>query len=260
VTPTAAVPDKCARDCRSLRAARYSLLDVEAFPWERRGELGFVRAFADNLVLSIRAPGRFYALEPRAASFWPAVAYGFVFELVVALATFAYAKTVGEAEMKSALAPLYPQIEEVLPDATAKLDTLLGTSAWASLLLCPIGYLLQVFSFAAVTWVGLRIARGLHTSFGHLVRLLAYANWVRVFGLLGTTDDLVLSFTGALLSLGVGSYVWVVLVRSSQRIDLQRTILASVYGTLVALVVGCVCAVPPAVLFAVWLVSKLAPH
>jgi hypothetical protein len=61
---------------------------------------------------------------------------------------------------------------------------------------------------AAITWVGLRLARGLRTSFGHIVRLLAYAGWLRLFGLLGMAGDLLLSSLGGLLSLAVGSYVF----------------------------------------------------
>jgi len=50
-----------------------------SIPWERRAELGLVRAFRDTLVLSIRDPWRFYALPSRETALWSALAYGFVF-------------------------------------------------------------------------------------------------------------------------------------------------------------------------------------
>jgi len=230
---------------------------VDTFPWERRGELGVFRAFADNLVLSVRAPTRFFGLAPRDASYWPAVLYGFVFELVVALATFAYAKLFGEAELRGTLAPYYPQLEEMLPGGPAQLETFLRASTAVSLIATPFTYVLELHVVALVTWVGLRLAGGLRTSFGHIVRLVAYAGWVRVFGLLGVSGDVVLSLLSGLLSLGFASYVWVALVRASQGIDMKKAVIASLYGTLVGFLVGCVVVVPPTVLFALWLASKL---
>jgi hypothetical protein len=231
---------------------------VETFPWERRGEIGIVRAFALNLALSVRAPTQFYGLAPRDASYWPAVAYGFVFELVVALATLAYAKAFGEADLRATLGPITPQLEQVLPGATDRLDAFMRTSSVVSFLATPFSYVFELHVVAFVTWIGLRLARGLRTSFGHIVRLLAYAGWVRLFGLLGISGDLVLSALSGLLAIGFASYAWVALVRASQQIDMRRAVIASLYGTLVGFVVGCVCVVPPTVMLVVWVASKLA--
>ena len=240
------------------RAGRSLWVDVDIFPWERRRELGVLRAFVQNLASSVREPGRFYGLAAGDASHWPAVAYGFVFELVVALATFAYTKLFGEAELQAALGPFYPQLEQALPRLPERLDGLMRASAIVSLLSTPLTYVFELYVMALVTWIGLRLARGLRTSFGHIVRLLAYAGWVRLFGLLGVSGDLVLSLLSGLLTLGYASYIWVVLVRLSQQIDTGRALLASVYGTLVSLAFGCLCIAPPGVALAVWLASKLA--
>jgi hypothetical protein len=232
--------------------------DADTFPWERRRELGVVRAFVQNLTMSVREPGRFYGLAAGEASHWPAVAYGFVFELAVALATFAYTKLFGEAELHAALGPFYPQLEQMFPGGPARLDGVMSGAAVVSLLSAPLTYVLELYTMALVTWIGLRLARGLRTSFGHIVRLLAYAGWIRLVGLLDVSGDLVLSLVSGLITLGYASYIWVVLVRSSQQIDTRRALLSSVYGTLVTLAFGCLCIAPPAVVLLAWLVTKLS--
>ncbi len=232
---------------------------MDTFPWERRRELGVGRAFAQTLTLSIRAPRRFYALAPAHASYWPAIVYGLAFELVVSLATFAHDVTVGQAETARALSPYYPQLDALLPGAHEQLEALQRGAAIGSLVTAPLSYLFELYATAALTWVGLRLARGLRTPFGHIVRLLAYASWVRLFGLLGVTGELALSALGALLTLGFASYAWVVLVRASQGIDGRTVIVASLFSTLALVTVGCVCAVPPAVAALAMLAAKLAP-
>ena len=94
----------------------------ERIPWEARGELGLARAFARTFALSVRRPNHFYALLPRDASPWPAIAYGLVFEMIVTLASFAYDRTLGAEELGGALATIEPQLEAVYPGATALLE------------------------------------------------------------------------------------------------------------------------------------------
>jgi hypothetical protein len=209
------------------------------------------------LVLSVREPNRFYALVPRDASPWPAIAYGLVFEMLVSCASFAYESTVGTAELGSALATIRPQLDAALPGAAALLERLHEDSSLASLLFAPVSYLLELVVTAGVTWVGLRLVRSLRTSFGALVRIFAYASWVRVFGLIGVPDDVLLTCLSSLLAFGFGAYYWVVAVKRSQGIDTQRAVYASLAGGAVAAAVGLVILVPPVVLAVMWTVSKL---
>jgi hypothetical protein len=231
--------------------------DAERIPWEQRGELGLVRAFWQTLLLSAREPNRFYALAPRDASPWPAIAYGLVFEMLVSCASFAYDRTIGTEEFGSALATIGPQLDAALPGAAALLERLHEGSSFASLLFAPGSYLLELGVTAGVTWVGLRLIGSLRTSFGALVRILAYASWVRIFGLIGVSDDVLLACSSSLLTFGFGAYYWVVAVKQSQGIDTQRAVYASLAGGAVAAAVGFVVLVPPLVLAIVWAVSKM---
>ena len=155
-----------ASECRRFGAER--------IPWEERGALGPGGAFLRTLVLSVREPLRFYALVPRDASPLPALVYRFVFEIPVALLTFAYAKVVGEPELRETLAGITPALRGVMPRAPELVERALGTSALVTLLLAPVSDLFELVATAGVTWVGLRLTRHLRTSFGTLLRLFAY--------------------------------------------------------------------------------------
>jgi hypothetical protein len=208
-------------------------------------------------MLSIREPRRFYALVPRDASPWPALAYGLAFEVVVAALTFAYHEAFGAAELRASLAGFTPALREVMPSAPALIERTLGASALASLVLTPLSYLLELLGTAAVAWVGLRLTRNLHTSFGVLVRMFAYASWIHVFGVLGVTGDVILSSLSFLLTFGFGSYYWLVVVRQSQRIDTKQAVWASLAGGLVAMVFACVFGLPPLIALMVWGISNV---
>jgi hypothetical protein len=229
---------------------------VSAIPWERRRELGLMRAFRDTVVFSVREPRRFYGIVPEARSIWPALAYGLVFDLVVSLLGFAYTKAVGNAELEHSIAPMMPQLREIVPKAPEMITTLMSASAIGSLLVTPLSYFFNLFTTTFVTWIGLRLARGLHTSFGRLLTMFAYASWIQVFGLLALTGDIFLSAFSFLLVLGFGSYYWLVIVRESQRIDTGRAMMASLYGCLVSLAFGCLLGVPLAI-GAAWLLWSM---
>jgi hypothetical protein len=235
---------------------RPPISDDAAIPWERRRELGLLRAFRDTVVFSVREPRRFYGLVPEERSPWSALAYGLVFDLVVSLLGFAYTKAVGSAELERSIAPLMPQLREVLPKAPEMITALTSASAIGSLLVTPLSYLFNLFTTTLVTWIGLRLARGLHTSFGRLLRMFAYASWIQLFGLLTLTGDIFLSALSFALVLGFGSYYWLVIVRESQRIDTGRAVMASLYGCLVSLAFGCILGVP-LVIGAVWLLWSI---
>ncbi len=205
----------------------------------------------------MRRPNHFYALAPRDASPWPAIAYGLVFEMVVTLASFAYERTLGVEDLGGALATIEPQLEAARPGATALLERLNGASSIVSLLFAPASYLLELTLTAGVTWIGLRLVGDLRTSFGALVRLFAYASWVRLFGLLGVSSDLVLTSLGSLASFGFGAYTWLVVVKRSQGIDTQRAVHASLAGSLVAVVAGAVVIVPAALALIAWAIANM---
>ncbi len=209
-----------------------------------------------TLALSVRRPNDFYALAPRDASPWPAIAYGLVFEMVVTLASFAYDRTLGADELGGALATLKPQLEAVRPGAAALLEQLDAATSALSVVFAPVSYLFELAVTAGVTWIGLRLVGSLRTSFGALVRLFAYASWIRLFGLLGVSSDLVLMSLGSLVSFGFGAYTWVVVVKRSQGIDTQRAVYASLAGGLVAVVAGAILFVPPALALVVWVVAR----
>ncbi len=218
-----------------------------SIPWERRRELGVVRAFRETLVFSIREPTRFYGLVPTEDSVWPALAYGFAFELIIAVASFLHHQLFGAAELEQALSPIYPQLEQVVPHAPEMIRTLTSVSAIGSLVITPITYLFNLYATAFLTWIGLRFARCLHTPFRRIVQLFAYAGWIQILGLADVTGDLMMSFLSFVAILGLGSYYWLVVVRESQGIDTGRAVVVSLYGFLVACVLGCVVGVPPVV-------------
>jgi hypothetical protein len=226
-------------------------------PWERRAELGFGRAFARTLALSVRRPNDFYALLPRDASPWPAIAYGLVFEMVVTLASFAYERTLGAEELGSLLTTVTPQLEAVRPGAAALLEKLHDGFSIGSLAFAPASYLFELLVTAAMTWVGLRLTGDLRTSFGALVRLFAYASWVRLFGLLGVSSDLVLTSLGSLASLGFAAYTWLVVVKRSQGATTERAVYASLAGGAVAVVAGAIVLVPMAIALIAWALARL---
>lgn len=226
-------------------------------PWEERSTLGHLRGFSRTLTLSVREPTRFYSLAPRDTSPLAALAYGLAFDLPVALLGFAYQKAIGEAAFRDSLAGVKPALEAAVPRAPELIEKALGASALVSLVLAPVSYVFEVVVTASVTWIGLRLTGNLRTSFGTLVRLFAYASWIRLIGLLGVTGDLFLSAPSSLLMFGLGSYYWLVIVRQSQQIDTRRAIYASLAGGLVALAFACVVGVPAVVALIAWAVSSI---
>jgi hypothetical protein len=220
------------------------LADDDAIPWERRRELGRLRAFRETFLLSIREPTRFYSLVPAEASIWGALAYALAFDLVVALIELAYHQLVGAADFEASVGPLYPQLRQVLPNAPELLGKVMSASAIGSLLLAPISFLVNLCATTAMTWIGLRLARGLRTSFGRLLRMFAYASWIQLFGLLSVTGDIFLSALSFVLVLGFGSYYWLVVVRGSQGIGARQAMLSSLYGCLVAFAFACLLGIP----------------
>lgn len=226
-------------------------------PWEDRRELGIVRAFGRTLVLAARHPAQLYPLCRSAASPIAAVAFGLVFELVVASLGFVHEKLVGEAELEATIERYGPDLRQMLPQGVDLLESALRGSALASLLFTPVSYLIELLATTAVTWIGLRLVKQLHTSFSVLLRAFAYASWVRIFGLLGVTGDVFLGALGSLLAFGFGSWAWLVAVKKTQEIDTTAAVYASLLGGIVAFAIVCVVGLPPLILLGIWAASKV---
>lgn len=229
----------------------------DAIPWEERRTIGLWRAFLRTLILTVREPNRFYALPPRVESPLPALLYGFLFEVPVALSTFVYQKAIGEAAFRSTTAGMAPALRELLPQAPELMDQAIFMSAFVSLFLAPVTYVIEVLFTALVTWVGLRITRNRRTSFNVLVQMLSYASWFRLFGLFGITGDVFLSALSFLLIFGFGGYTWLVMLRQTEQIDTLKAVYVSLAGGLVALALGCVVGIPLVVILAMWAISSV---
>ena len=226
-------------------------------PWEDRRSLGLGRAFWRTLVLAARYPAQLYGLCRRETSPLAAIAFGLVFEILVASLGFAHEELVGRAELQATLDRYGPQLHEALPQGAELIEGVLRGSALASFLFTPVSYLFELLTTTAVTWIGLRLLRKNRTSFAVLLRAFAYASWVRVFGLLGVTGDIFLGALAFLLTLGFGSWAWLVAVKETQEIDTTAAVYASLLGGLVAFGISCVLVLPPLILLGIWAASKV---
>lgn len=226
-------------------------------PWEDRRDLGLARAFGRTVVLAARSPSQFYALCRRQASPLAAIAFGLSFEVVVASLEFAHAKIVGQAELEGTLERYGPQLREVLPGGADLVESVLRGSALGSFLFAPASYMIELLATTAVTWIGLRLTRKLRTPFTVLLRAFAYASWVRAFGVLGASGDIVLGALGSLLSFGFGSWAWLAAVKETQEIDTTSAVYASLAGGFVAFAVACVVGLPIVILLGIWAASNV---
>lgn len=207
-----------------------------------------LRWFWDTLVFSIREPTRFYATVPQLTSTLGALLYGLVFEVLVAVAEFFYALGHGDEETKQALSGL---------PVPSQLFEALSWGKWLGLAFAPISYLLEVYSLAALTWVGLWLTKNLKTSFSLLVRVFAFASWVRILSLLGITGEIILSSIAGLIAFGLTSWYWLVAVRETQKITTGKAVIVSLAGSGVALTLGCFVGVPLMMLLALVGLSQL---
>ena len=226
-------------------------------PWEDRRALGIGRAFWRTLVLAARQPAQLYGLCRRETSPLAAIAFGLVFEVLIASLGFVHERLVGQAELLATLERYGPELRRVLPEGPELVEGVLRGSALASFLFTPVSYLFELLTTTAVTWVGLRLIRKLRTSFAVLLRAFAYASWVRIFGLLGVTGDIFLGALAFLLTLGFGSWAWLVAVKETQEIDTTAAVYASLLGGLVGFAVACVVGLPALILLVMWAVSKI---
>lgn len=221
-------------------------------PWEDRLELGILRAFGRTLFLAARHPAMLYARCRRPESPLGGIVFGLVVALFVAALELGHDTLAGHAEVLATIDRYRPELEKVLPGAADGIASVLRGSALVSFLLTPLSYLFELVSTTAVTWIGLRLVRKLRTPFAVLLRAFAYASWVRVFGALGASGDLVLGALGSLLSFGLGSYAWLVVVKETQDIDTTSAVYASLAGGAVAIALAGVLGVPVLIAAALW--------
>lgn len=227
--------------------------------------IGLHRAFARTIVASVRAPNAFYAAVAQStSSLVLPVAYSVVFDLVVATLTLLYQKALGEDELRATLIPFLPQLGSVIHDAPETLDRFVRIASFGSFAIAPLSGLLELLTTTTVTWIGVRLTLGRATnaaprgpSFTVLLRVFAYASWVRLFGVIGVTGDLVLSSLSALVTIVVASLTWFIAVRASQGLDNRQTILASLWAGVAALALGCFVGLPMIVGLVLWIASKV---
>lgn len=177
-----------------------------------------------------------------------ALLYGFVFELVVAILELVYQLLAGDDETKQALSglPVPPSLFE-----------LLSWSKWLGLAFAPVSYVLEVLSLAGMTWLGLKLTKNLRTSFALLVRVFAFASWVRVISLLGLTGEVILSSLAGLAAFILTSWYWLIAVRETQQITTGKAVVVSLAGSGIALALGCFVGVPILMLLALLGLSQL---
>lgn len=225
----------------------------DMIPWEHRGKLGPARAFWETLLLSVREPRRFYALVPREESVWGALAYGLVFDALVALVTFAHHAL--SSELHETMAPLYPKLRELYPEGPELIERITTWGAIGALLFTPLSYVVNLLGTVTFTWVGLKMAGAMKTSYRHLLRMFAYASWIQLFGLLSVTGDVFLGLLSFVLVVGFGSYYWLTIVRETQKITTGQAMVASLFGLLLAFGLSCFIGFPM-LLGLAWLVLR----
>jgi hypothetical protein len=126
----------------------------ERFPWERRGELGLLRAFGATFFGSLLSPTRTFSLALRDRSFVPALAYGLFLNVLSASGALAYDLIEGHVYSGAWIVPQYTFVR-----------------ALAS----PILFVLALGLLASLWWLALAIvgARS-SSSFPQLARAMSY--------------------------------------------------------------------------------------
>jgi hypothetical protein len=206
-------------------------------PWERRRELGLVRAAMLTVRDVLAAPARFFSQRPRERSIVPALALGMSFYLVYVVAG-AVNDTASVEGWRASLRALRLPRETI-----AFLASPWGHVVWvaANVIAAPIAFLLAVHVLAALWWVGLRAVRGLRRPYAEIVRALCYAQAVWVVGPLAV----LLSRLGPIgwgFALAFFGWVWVVqwvAVARTQGITYGRALAALAVWLPLALVACC---------------------
>ena len=190
-----------------------------SIPWERRKELGIPRAFFETLKESLSSPATFFAREPREASIWPTLAYGYVFSFVSSAINSAYQLTLGRDEVAEELART-PELAEL---------SFLASPAFAlaGFVLSPLFHLLNIYFWSGLWWLSLKAVGAANKPFHRIVRALSYVNAVTVLGVLQIFGDLI-GALGTLVMLFWLSALCVVAMWKVQDTDLWRPVVALV--------------------------------
>ena len=217
----------------------------DRIPWEDRSTLGVKRAFIDTLVMSAREPAKFFGLLPRDQSVWPALFYGFIFAFVAEVPTFIYSYFYGQEDLQETLSTIKDKFSgDIPPRMFAIFGTLIKGSAVMQLLTSPIAYLWDLHVITFLTWLGLRVTGTLKTSYARLLKLFAYASWLQVLGLLTFSGDMIAGIFVFFVTLCLGSYYWLVIVKESQHISTNQAVAVSLMGSLLLVVAMCILCVP----------------
>lgn len=128
----------------------------EAFPWERRAELGVLRAFTETLAGTWTTPAALYARGFRDRSVVPALAFGLVLHTPITVAV--------------TLLTIEPRLAEIGPLAWYFGESGRIVRAIAS----PATFVLGAVLFAAFWWIGLRAVGAPKKPFAQILRAIAY--------------------------------------------------------------------------------------
>ena len=232
----------------------------ESIPWERRKELGLVSAFIETTKLAVLSPSKFYAIPPREHSALPAMGYGLVFVVVTGFLSLVISLTVGRGNLDEQLAQARPMLEQQFPSIAANLDALYSGALIVGFIASPLQLVINLYSGAVLTWLGLKLTGAMRSSFSRIVRGLAYMTWINVFSVLLQIPQPIVQIAIGFGMLGVTSAHWVIMVRESQRITTGEAMLSSVVSTAVALGLCCIFFVIPVIAVVVAAASSLAGH
>jgi hypothetical protein len=151
-------------------------------------------------------------------------------------------------------------LEQQFPSIAANLDALNSGALIAGFIASPLQLVINLYSGAVLTWLGLKLTGAMRSSFSRIVRGLAYMTWINVFSVLLQIPQPVVQIAVGFGMLGVTSAHWVIMVRESQRITTGQAMLSSVVSTAVALGLCCVFFVIPVIAVVVAAASSLAGH
>jgi hypothetical protein len=213
----------CAR-CETPR-----LLEI---PWERRKELGILRAAARTVRAVLLRPGEFFGIRPRERSILPALVLAMAFSIIEASAEAAVA--IAFAEERRAVLLKLPFGRDFLWVVRPEVQI-----AWV--IVAPFAFVVWVYVWAALWWIGLRAVHGLNGTYSAIVRTLCYAKAVSILapvtlplaevGPFGS--GIALAYTGLALAIEVMA------MARSQRISPGRALIACSLATFLVALLGC---------------------
>lgn len=206
--------------------------DEPTIPWERRAEIGLLRAASQTIAGVLLRPSHLFAMRSRERSVLPALLLGLVVDLLgQAGATAIEIATIDRTRAELRADPIGRYFADlVTPDLFL-----------AQLAATPFLFPLTVLAQAALWWIALRAVGGLRREMRAIVRALAYAGVtgllapaIAALRLLGPVGDGV-----ALALVGWSLGITVLGVSRSQDIEPLRGMLAFVVWSALAGCLAC---------------------